>query len=212
MVTIAHLTEKLVRDKPFIQEALSRGIINYGALADELMKDVEKELGKKVKHSTVMMALRRYKEKLSKTKMNKVKFVDSDITIKSNLFEMTIDKKMINVIPKLYEIVDNSKGDMITITEGIHEITIISNEKYQKDFEKIFNKNKIIIIPKLSSLTIKLPKRANETIGLFYQATRALAWENIPVTEIVSTLTELTLIMEEKYTAKAFDCIKKLIR
>ena len=37
MVTVAHLVEKIVEQKPFVQEALSRGIINNAALAEELI-------------------------------------------------------------------------------------------------------------------------------------------------------------------------------
>ena len=64
MVTISHLVKKKIEDKPFLQEALRRKLINYGALADELKPEIEKELQKKVKHSAVMMALRRLADQL----------------------------------------------------------------------------------------------------------------------------------------------------
>ena len=44
MVTISHLAEKLISEKPFLQDALYRGIINYRALADDLVPKIEKEL------------------------------------------------------------------------------------------------------------------------------------------------------------------------
>ncbi len=49
MVTIARIVEKHIEERPFVQEALSRGIINNAALAEELIPIVEKELKKKMK-------------------------------------------------------------------------------------------------------------------------------------------------------------------
>ena len=46
MVTVAHLVEKIIAQKPFLQEALSKGIVNNAALAEELLPEIEKELKK----------------------------------------------------------------------------------------------------------------------------------------------------------------------
>jgi len=48
MVTVAHLVEKIIAQKPFLQEALSKGIVNNAALAEELLPEIEKELKKRV--------------------------------------------------------------------------------------------------------------------------------------------------------------------
>ena len=49
MVTVAHLVEKMIEQKPFLQESLNQGIINNAALAERLLPQIEKELKKKVK-------------------------------------------------------------------------------------------------------------------------------------------------------------------
>ena len=38
-----------LEDKPFIQEALARGIVNHAALAESLIPGIERELKKEVK-------------------------------------------------------------------------------------------------------------------------------------------------------------------
>ena len=60
-------------------------------------------------------------------------------------------------------------------------------------------------------MTIKIPIEAVEQVGLFYVITKALNWENINIIEIVSTLTEMTFIINENNTARAFDTLKKLV-
>jgi len=206
----------MVEKKPFLEEALARGIINYVALAEILKPEIEKELKKEVKNSAVMMSLRRLSEKLEKSfiRQAQIRFKETDITIKSDLFEITVLKSIsiINNIKRLYDLMDFSRGDFLTITQGVYEITIISNKKYKNKIEKILEEEKIVkTIDNLSSLTIKIPIEAVEQVGLFYVITKALNWENINIIEIVSTLTEMTFIINENNTARAFDTLKKLV-
>lgn len=215
MVTVAHLVEKIIEQKPFLQEALSKGIVNNAALAEELKPQIEKELKKKIKFSAVNMAVRRLSEKLEKSFVVQAKFdKDCDLTIKSNLIEITV-YKMENVqkyISKLYDVVDSKKGDLLTITQGIHEIMIITNRKHEKNVKKIFPERFIKkVIKKLSSITVNIPESSVETVGLFYIVTRALNWENINIVDIVSTYTEMTFIVKEDDTARSFEALKKLV-
>lgn len=215
MVTISHIVEKKIMQKPFLQEALSRGIINNAALAEELIPQIEKEFGKKVKFSAVNMAIRRLGEKLDKSFIAQVNFdKSSDLTIKSDLVEIIIYKveDVQDYIKNLYDIVNFKKGDFLTITQGLNEIMIITNRVYEKEIISLFPKKIIKIkIGSLASLTIKLSEESLETIGLFYIVTRALNWENINIIDIVSTYTEMTFILREKDISRAFDIIKELI-
>ena len=216
MVTVSHLVEKIIEQKPFIQEALSNGIINNAALADQMLPEIEKELKKKVKFSAVNMAIRRLSEKLEQSFISKAKFdKNSDITLKSNLIEITVYKMEDSqeYIKELYSLVDIKGGDFLTITQGLHELMIITNEKYEKKILGMFP-NKLIkkSIKNLSSITINIPEESIETIGLFYIVTRALNWENINIVDIVSTFTEMTFIINEEDTARSFNVLKDLIK
>lgn len=217
MVTIAHLVEKIVEKKPFLEEALAKGIINYAALAETITLEIEKELKKEVKQSAVMMALRRLSEKLENgfIAQARIRFRESDITIKSDLVEWTFLQSATSMkcIKKLYDAVDFSRGDFLTITHGVYEITLISNKRHSEKIRKIFTGEKVVKkIDNLSSLTIKIPIEAVEQVGLFYIVTKALNWENINIIEIVSTLTEMTFILKEDDISRAFTTITKLTK
>ena len=216
MVTVSHIVGKIVKDRPFLEEALSKGLINYFSLAEQMKEEIEKELGKDIKTSAVMMAIRRLKESLERNfvKTAGIKFRESDITIKSDLVEFTFLKSpsIICNVRKLYDSVDFSRGDFLTITHGLYEITIIASKKYGGRIEKIFESEKLIKkISSLTSLTIIIPPEALNTAGFFYIVTKALNWENISIVEIVSTLSEMTLILKESDLSKAFNSIKSLI-
>jgi hypothetical protein len=216
MVSIARICEKLVEKKPFLQEALSSGIINYGALADVIQEDVQKEFGKPVKHAAVMMALRRLQDKLQTMPISHPKFSsDSDMAIKSDLFEVTLVRHpgTYKNIDKFYALADPVSGDFLTVTSGTHEITIIASKKYKLQFMKLVKERDVlIVIDDLSALTVKLPKKGTEMPGIFYLITRALTWENINIVEIVSTYTENTLILRNKDVARAYEILQGTIK
>ncbi|MBT4540555.1 hypothetical protein HOC35_03505 [Candidatus Woesearchaeota archaeon] len=216
MVTIARTVEKVIERKPFLQEALVRGIVNVAALAEEITSEVEQEMGQKVKFSAVMMAIRRLGEKLEKTVINRAKFdKNSDVSLRSDLYEITV-KKMPGIqakISKLYELFNTKENDILTVTQGFHEITLITNKRNKEKIKKVFKSAEIKSeIEDLASVTINIPPEAVESVGLFYIATKALTWENINAIEVVSTFTELTFIIKENSAAKAFEALKRLIK
>src|SRR3989344_3302620 len=216
MATIAHIVGKIIEQKPFIQEALGKGIINNAALAEQLQPEIERELKKKVAFSAVSMAIRRLAEKLETTFMVRAKFdQSSDITIQSDLVEITVYKagEVQEYIKGIYAVVDIKKGDFLTITQGLHEIMFITNKRHEKKILDLLPKTAIKkIIRNLSSLTVNIPLTAIETMGFFYLITRALNCENINIIDIVSTLTEMTFIVREEDTARAFTALKRMIR
>ena len=91
MLSVAKAVEHIISQKPFVQEGLSRGIINNAALANEMIPEVERLLKKKVKFSSVNMAIRRLSEKMERTFAKKAKFdKSSNLTMISDLVEITI--------------------------------------------------------------------------------------------------------------------------
>jgi hypothetical protein len=207
--------EKIISEKPFIQEGLSRGIINNAALASEMVPEIETLLKRKVKFSAVNMSIRRLSEKLEKTFVKTAQFdKDSDITVKSNLVQVVIYKNegIQEYIRKIYDVVDYKKGDFLTITQGIYEVMIITNSKYEKKVIGLFPQ-KIVkkVLRNLSGITVRMPEESFEMVGLFYQITRALAWENIVIVDFVSTFTEATMTFNEEDTSRAYETLKRLV-
>lgn len=216
MVSIARICEKLISKKPFLQEALSTGIINYSSLAETMQNDVESEYGKKVTSSAIIMGLRRLQEKLQEIPITKSKFsIESNIVITSDLFEFTIIRypETYKLISKFYDIIDSKGGDFLTVTTGTYEITVICSKKYKNKFLKLVNKDDVLmVIDELSALTIKLPKYGIELPGIFYLITKALAWENINIVEIVSTYTDNTLILNSNDIGRAYNVLRTTIK
>ncbi|MBS1266785.1 MAG: hypothetical protein MAG795_00754 [Candidatus Woesearchaeota archaeon] len=215
MVSIAHVVSDKLSKRPFIEEALSRGLINYGALADEMIPLVEATLQKKVKHSAVMMAIRRHTEKINQLKSNQIDFFkNTDLSVRSNLFEVTFQKSsdVHKKIIQLYDIINPSQGDILNIIQGNYEITIISNQVIKKKIiEKVGKSNIIKSFDNLSSVSIRFPIKHINTPGFIFACVKAISWEQINIVEVVSTMTELTFILNERDVIPAFEILKNLI-
>ncbi|MEK6811433.1 MAG: hypothetical protein AABX96_02915 [Nanoarchaeota archaeon] len=215
MITISRTVEKIIEENSFIQEALSRGIINYAALAESIKPRIENEMKKQVKTSAIMMSLRRLTEKLERVFVKKPKFEkEADVFVKSDLFEITIkkSKKTFELIKQIYEIMD-SHQDFMTTTQGPTQLTIIANKRNKKKILEILEKeHPFEEIDNLASIGTTIPTNAINEVGYFYIITRAFVWENIPIIELVSTLNELNLIIKENDVPKAFVILKETIR
>ncbi|MBN1385374.1 hypothetical protein JW968_00160 [Candidatus Woesearchaeota archaeon] len=214
MVTIAHIAKKLIEDKPFLLDALAKKIINYGALADMIQPDVEKEMGKKVKHSAVMMAIRRYADALDKVDAAQKFDYNSEIIMKTNLCDIAVSKSpsLFIKLKKIYETVNYEKGDQLNVIHGNNEVSIIISSKYLEKISKILEGERILNTEKdLVSLSLSYGMDFYRTPGIIYHVTKLFAWENINIIEIVSTLTELTFIISNKDSMRAYNALQKLI-
>lgn len=214
MVSISHITEKVMERKPFLQECLSKRLINVFALAEHIQPEVEAELNKKVKASAIMMSLRRLAEKLDELVPDfRIIKEDLSIEIKSNICEITVEKTSpAETYRKILKEIPVKKADFLTITQSLDEITILLSEKYASKAKKILEQDEIIeIIPDLTALIIRLPENNQNTPGLYYLFIRELAWHKISIVELVSTLNELIIILKDKDIPGAYRIIKDSI-
>ena len=215
MVTISHVVQKLVNDRVFIQEAMSRGIIAHGSLAEQLKPEIEEELGKEVKHHAIVMALRRYTETL-KERHKKISFdYTSEIIMKTDICDVAVYRSpaLLNKIKKIYDIVDFEKGDILNVIHGRYEVSIVTNERYRERTLGFLKDEKVLNVEKdLVSLTLTYSKEFLHTPGVVFNVVRNIAWENINIFEIVSTNTELTFILHKKDAVNGYKALEKIVK
>jgi aspartokinase len=214
MVTISQVVQKIVNDKIFILEPLSKGIISNVALAEQLKPQIEEELGKKVKTHAIVMALRRYTEEMQKIHKEIAFDYSSEIILKTDICDIALLRSptLFTKLKRFYDIVDFEKGDILNIIHGRHEVVIVTNERYMKKSLDLFKGEKIFNVEKnLVLLTLTFSSDFLHTPGVIYNVVRALAWDNINIYEIVSTNTELTFILNKKDSSKAYKVLGQLV-
>ena len=216
MKTIATCVEEILVSQPFLEDALTRNILNYSALAEELRDPISKMLRKPVKSGAIMMALRRYsppKEMANKIKLNKVLQDLGDITVRSDLSDYTFKNSntLIQGHLKMLEVLKEDPHIFYTFTRGVHESNVLITTALKQQIEESY-KNEICttVQDHLSAITIGLPKENTKIAGLYYQFFKRLAWEGIALYEVVSTTNEFTILVEDENVDKAFSAIKGL--
>ncbi|WP_298262630.1 hypothetical protein [uncultured Lutibacter sp.] len=216
MKTIATCVEEILVSQPFLEDALTRNILNYSALAEELREPISKMLRKPVKSGAIMMALRRYsppKEMANKIKLNKVLENLGDITVRSDLSDYTFKNSstLIHSHLKMLEVLKEDPHIFYTFTRGVHESNVLINSTLKNQIEESY-KDEICttVQDHLSAITIGLPKENTKIAGLYYQFFKRLAWEGISLYEVVSTTNEFTILVEDEVVDTAFSAVKGL--
>ncbi len=215
MRTIGEIVKQLIRETPFLEEALDENLINISSLARKLKPQVENELHKKVQDGAVVMAIKRYNPGYNyNIKFGIKQFVSNlgDLIVQSGLMHYTYENSG-TLAEKHRELISRISGDQIyySVSRGIFETTVVVSNSTTKLVEEIFANEKLIFQKySLSSITLRLPKKRDETTGFFYYILKNLALENINIEELISTTNEFTILVSENDIDRAFSILMRL--
>ncbi len=215
MKTIANYVEEIIQESLYLEESLKLKIINYSALAEHLIPEVEKRIGKPVKSGAIMMALRRLHfptglgiKNNADSRLNQL----GNITLRMNIVDYTF-KNSSSIVQNQLQFLQSSENreEILAFTRGIHESNLLVNSNLKKSVSTIFKNETLLSLQEnLSAITIELPKESSLIKGLYYQLFKRIAWEGISIYEVVSTTNEITLILNNEVIDKAFSIITKL--
>ena len=199
MPTTTELTEKYLAGHPSIKDCLREGIINYSKLSRKIARELDIE--KKTSMEAILIATRRYEEKIKKEKIRQEKIIqilkESELEIKNKIIVAIIQK---NIIPEgLLEIEKKIKkqGDTVYAIEGTKTYKLITSEKYLEDVQNKF-KNKIINITEDQAMIImKNPRGVEETTGFVAYIYSLFGEHGVNILETMSCWTDTIFIISE---------------
>lgn len=216
MDRLSKVIEKLINQSPFIQEAMTEGLINISSLARKLNPDIARITGKEVSDSAIIMAIKRMPPGTNQKIERRIKnfMADlGDLIVRSNLVKCTfnnyvgISQDQAKFLTQIKDVSDN----FYTVSRGVAETTLITNEQFKADIMTIFNQSHLIAeSSNLSSITMKLPPVNSEISGVYYYLLKKLAWEGINLAEVISTTNEFTVVVDTKIVSKAFAVLMEL--
>lgn len=215
MFTIAEVVEELISKKPFLEEGLSRGLINHSALARELQPQIEERLYKDVQLGAIVMALKRLSETRlhpgGGRRLDEIIGQLGDMTVRSNIVEYTFvnSPTLADKQTKLMHQASLQSNSFLTITDGVFETTFFASANLKHAIEDHLSGEKIKNqADNLSSITIIIPEAATDIPGVYYSILKKLAWNGINFVEVVSSFTELTIFMRSEDIDRAFSVLK----
>jgi hypothetical protein len=203
--------ERLIKHQPFVEDALARKIINYSALAEDYQPSIEKILGKSVNNGSIIMALRRYHPQ---KRINQKQVRDlGDIVVRSGITDFTFlnSNTILDSQGKLLDQVKHIPKAYFTYSSTFHESNVLVSNNLTEVVKTCFAQETCVTIKSdLSSLSIALPEDNSKTVGLYFYIFKLLAYEGIPVFEVLSTSNYFTLFLEVQYVNQAFALINEI--
>ena len=210
------IVEEIIKRSPFLEEALSEGLINLSSLSRQIKPEIDEKLHKDVQIGAIVMALKRLSPKFDsnlKVKVKKAIYNLGDITVRSRInhytYEITesITDKQSDLIKKLTK----KKDIFYAFTQSVYGASIILSDSEDETVQKLFKNEKLIgKIAQLSSITIKLPSGHSSTSGVYYFILKKIPWEGINVLDRISSIHEFTIIVDDESVDRAFSILKNL--
>jgi len=215
MVTVSHVVQKLVKDQILLQEAINKNLVSYNLLAKYLRPKIEKEVGRGVKHSAVVMALRRYAGKLENTKKKPVFNYFRETILKTDICYIVLEESavLLEKILNFYPEIDVKRGGIFNIIQGNYEMGIITNSRYKEKVMELIGDEKILkVIEDLVVVSLTYSKDFLFSPGIMYNVLRFIAWENINIVGIILTPKELNLVILREDTIKCYQTLEKMVK
>jgi aspartokinase len=203
MPTTTDLTESYIKEHASIKYCLKKGLINYSALSRMISKELSLE--KKTTKEAILIASRRYKEKINvkQSELDIIRlFKNSNLDIKNNIVVYTIEK---NIYPDaLIDIERQIKKDhsLFFAIEGTKTITLIIQKQNKEDIEKAF-KTKIIEKKETLSLITISGKGIGDTPGAVNFLSSQFFENSINIEEFMSCYDDTLIVIETQNLEKA---------
>jgi aspartokinase len=208
MQTTTDSVRQIVRSQPLIEQALKDDIINLSQYAKQIQPLVEAKNMKKTQIGAIITALSRVRSEVT-TSFN-IDFKINDISLKYPLTEISYQNAPDHVqkTGELYSLFSQKQNHFLNIIAGNTETTIFVNSKYEADILKAFKPYKPVkIIPNLAGISLKFSDQYFEVPGITYEVLKTLVWNKINLAEIISTYTEITLIISKKDSQRTFELL-----
>jgi hypothetical protein len=215
MLSIATKVERIVMDSPFLSEGLRRGLINLSELARQLQPQIENDLWKPVGQAAVVMALRRVSERLPASGQQEIVLTqrNGQLIAHTDLVELTwresahTDECHRNLLAHH----DRDRSLFLSVTRGVNEAMVICSRPLIPLVEAEFaGEVRLARLENLNAVTLQLTSESHRTPGIYHGILKRLAWDKVNLVNLISTHTELTLIIERDQTGAAFSVLSTL--
>jgi aspartokinase len=191
-MTVAQNVRSYLRNKPYLLEALEKGIVNLS----ELSRQIQEELQTK-NTSAVKAALRRFAEELQRHKQKR-------------------EEKVLQVLKRSGMAVYDRKSVMITNKEiavkNALKVDLLNKYVYLIDRSDLPERISALVKHEdCTMIVIHSPEELENTPGVVAFLATLLAEQNVNIIEFISCWTETILVVEKKDSLKAYEVLSNMV-
>jgi len=191
-MTIAQNVRNHLQNKPYLLEALEKGIVNLSELSRQIQEELQIE-----NMSAVKAALRRFSEELQKHKQKR-------------------EEKVLQVLKRSAMAVYDRKSVIITTKEintktGM-KVDLLGKVVYLLDRSDMPERiNALVKHDNCTMIVVHSPEELEATPGVVAFLTTLLAEQNVNIIEFISCWTETIIVVEKKDSLKAYEVLSNLV-
>ncbi len=211
--SLAEKTRVYIDTHPSIKDCVSKGLVNYSALARKIMKDIDVN-----NEEAVMIACRRYASKLGTTSNHEMDILsvlkDSRLEMRTKTCIITAknDWSVLHKMDNLFKDLWN-ENSIMQVVQSASAVTIIA-DKMLKDriMDTVGRFNIIKVRENLVEIVVKSPEKIVETAGVIAYLITNLSDAGINIEETVSCYTDTIFIVGEEDMINAYSVLTKCIQ
>ena len=211
--SLAEKTRVYIDTHPSIKDCVSKGLVNYSALARKIMKDTGVD-----NEEAVMIACRRYASKLGTTTNHEMDILsvlkDSRLEMRTKTCIVTAknDWSVLHKMDNLFKDLWN-ENSIMQVVQSASAVTIIA-DKMLKDriMDTVGRFNIIKVRENLVEIVVKSPEKIVETAGVIAYLITNLSDAGINIEETVSCYTDTIFIVGEEDMINAYSVLTKCIQ
>lgn len=194
--------------------ALTRGYMNMSSYAYQIRHRIELLAKKKVTIASLVVSLSRLKKELKKEKPLVFKVPIKNITTKLPLTEIAYENtsKIIKDFDSLHSKISVSQDDFFTTTIGTTEIDIICSSNLENKILEHFKIKPKWVNHNFAAIGISYGPEVFGMSNVFFSLLSVTARARINIEELVSTPTELIIIVAEKDFGKTVALFSEMHR
>jgi hypothetical protein len=191
-MTIAQNVRNHLKNKPYLLEALEKGIVNLSELSRQIQEELKIE-----NMSAVKAALRRFSEELQKHKQKR-------------------EEKVLQVLKRSAMAVYDRKSVIITTKEintktGM-KVDLLGKVVYLLDRSDMPERiTALVKHDNCTMIVVHSPEELEATPGVVAFLTTLLAEQNVNIIEFISCWTETIIVVEKKDSLKAYEVLSNLV-
>ena len=191
-MTIAQDVRSHLRNKPYLLEALEKGIVNLSELSRQIQLELEIE-----NTSAVKAALRRFAAELQKHKQKR-------------------EEKVLQLLKRSGIAVYDRKSVIITTKEietknGL-KVDLLEKHVYLLDRSDLPERvNALVRHENCTMIVVHSPEELEATPGVVAFLATLLAEQNVNIIEFISCWTETIMVVEKKDSLKAYEVLSNMV-
>ena len=191
-MSVAQRVRNYLKNKPYLLEALEKGIVNLSELARQIQKELKTN-----DPSAIKAALRRYSEELQKHKQKREEKV---LLLLKRSSIAVYDRKSVIITGKEF----NSKTGM--------KVDLLDKFVYLLDRSDLPERiNALMKHDNCTMIVVHSPEELEATPGVVSFIATLLAEQSVNIVEFISCWTETIIVIEKKDSLKVYETLSNLV-